>query len=81
VALSPLVGNRPVSGPAAKLMAACGVPASDEGIATLLGHIDLFVVDKKSDYHGECRRMKTLMRTKNESLAMARGLLDLISCS
>jgi len=26
-------------------------------------------------------RMKTLMRTKNESLAVAKGLLDLIECS
>jgi LPPG:FO 2-phospho-L-lactate transferase len=81
VAVSPLVGNRPVSGPAAKLMEAQGVPATDEGIAALLGHIDLFVVDKKSDYRGECKRMKTLMRTKNESLAVARGLLDMIECS
>ena len=81
VAVSPLVGNKPVSGPAANLMAACGVPASDEGVAALLGHIDLFVVDKKSDYRGQCKRMKTLMRTKNESLAMARSLLDMISCS
>ena len=79
--MSPLVGNKPVSGPAAKLMAACGVPASDEGVAALLGPIDLFVVDRKSDYRGECKRMKTLMRTKNESLAMARSLLDMISCS
>jgi LPPG:FO 2-phospho-L-lactate transferase len=62
-------------------MEARGVPASDEGIATLLGHIDLFVVDKKSDYRGECKRMKTLMRTKNESLAVAIGLLDMIECS
>ena len=81
VAISPFIGNRPVSGPAAKLMEACGVPASDEGVAELLGKIDLFVVDRKSDYSGECVRMKTLMRTKNESLAMAKGLLDLIGCS
>ena len=81
VAISPFVGNKPVSGPAAKLMAACGVPANDEGVAALLGKIDLFVVDRKSDYCGDCVRMKTLMRTKNESLAMAKGLLDLIECS
>lgn len=81
VAVSPLVGNKPVSGPAAKLMAACGVPASDEGVAALLGPVDLFVVDRKSHYSGECMRMKTLMRTKNESLEMARSLLDMISCS
>ena len=81
VAISPFVGNKPVSGPAAKLMEARGVPASDEGVAALLGKVDIFVVDGKSDYTGDCVRMKTLMRTKNESLAMAKGLLDLIGCS
>ena len=32
VAVSPFIGNKPVSGPAAKFMAACGVPANDEGV-------------------------------------------------
>jgi len=81
IAVSPFIGNKPRSGPAAKFMAACGVPASDEGVAALLGKVDIFVVDGKSDYTGDCVRMKTLMRTKNESLAMAKGLLDLIGCS
>jgi LPPG:FO 2-phospho-L-lactate transferase len=81
VAVSPFVGNRPVSGPMAKFMEACNVPASDEGVVSLLGDIDIFVVDKKSNYSGKCVRMDTLMRTRNESLRLAKGLLELISCS
>jgi LPPG:FO 2-phospho-L-lactate transferase len=81
VAMSPFIGNKPVSGPAAKLMEASGVPASDEGVVSLLGNVDLFVVDEKSNYQGECIRMKTLMRTKRESLSVAKELLELISRS
>ena len=81
VAVSPFVGNRPVSGPAAKFMEACNVTASDEGVVSLLRDIDLFIVDKNSNYSGKCVRMNTLMRTRNESLRLAKGLLELISCS
>jgi LPPG:FO 2-phospho-L-lactate transferase len=81
VAVSPLVGNKPVSGPACKLMAACNVPASDEGVVSLLGDIDLFIVHKNSNYSGKCVRMNTLMRTRSESLRLAKCLLELISCS
>ena len=80
VALSPFIGNKPVSGPAAKFMSALGVPASDEGVRQMLGKVDLFVVDKKSSYKGDCHRMSTLMRTKRESLKVAGKLLELI-CS
>lgn len=79
IAVSPFVGNKPVSGPAAKFMAACGVPADDEGVRSLLGKVDLFVVDKDSSYRGECVRMSTLMRTRRESLKVAKELLKLIA--
>jgi len=78
IAISPLVGDSPVSGPAAKFMAACGVSADDQGIRSMLGKVDVFVVDKKSSYAGECVYMSTLMRTKKESLKVAEGLLKLI---
>jgi LPPG:FO 2-phospho-L-lactate transferase len=81
VAVSPLVGDRPVSGPAAKFMAACGVPADDEGVRSLLGKVDIFVVDEKSSYQGDCVRMSTLMRTREESREVAEGLLKLIKCA
>ena len=53
VAVSPLLEDRPASGPAAKFMAALGAPAGDEGVRLLLGKVDLFIVDKKSSYPGE----------------------------
>jgi LPPG:FO 2-phospho-L-lactate transferase len=78
IAVSPFVGDKPVSGPAAKFMQACGLPANDEGVRAILGKVDLFVVDKKSGYSGDCVRMNTLMRTKRERLRVARDLLDLV---
>jgi LPPG:FO 2-phospho-L-lactate transferase len=81
IAVSPFIGNKPVSGPAAKFMQACGVPADDGGVRSLLGKVDIFVVDKKSSYQGECARMSTLMRTGRESLKVAEGLLELIADS
>jgi LPPG:FO 2-phospho-L-lactate transferase len=78
LAISPFIGNKPVSGPAAKFMAACGASTDDEGVRALLGKVDLFIVDKKSSYKGECRRMSTLMRTRRESCKVAKALLELI---
>lgn len=81
VAMSPFIGNKPVSGPAAKFMAACGALPGDEGVRALLGKVDLFIVDKKSSYRGECLRMSTLMRTRRESCKVAKEMLELISCA
>jgi LPPG:FO 2-phospho-L-lactate transferase len=78
IAVSPLVGDRPVSGPAAKFMKACGVPANDEGVRALLGKVDVFAVDLMSSYSGRCIRLDTLMKTKEDSLRLARSLTELI---
>jgi LPPG:FO 2-phospho-L-lactate transferase len=78
VAVSPLVGNRPVGGPAAKLMMTMGVPASDEGVAALLGRVDIYIVDKESSYRGECIRLDTLMKTRADSIRLARSIIELM---
>ena len=78
VAVSPLLADRPASGPAAKFMAALGAPAGDEGVRLLLGKVDLFIVDNKSSYPGECRRMSTRMKTRRESRKVAQELLAII---
>jgi LPPG:FO 2-phospho-L-lactate transferase len=78
IAVSPFVGDLPVSGPAAKFMKASGLAASDEGVAVLLGAVDLFIVDKKSSYPGRCVRLDTLMKTKKDSLRLAKSLTELI---
>jgi LPPG:FO 2-phospho-L-lactate transferase len=78
VAISPLVGNKPVSGPAAKFMKAVGVSADDEGVAALLGYPDIFVVDKSSSYRGDCVRLDTFMKDREDSKRLARSIIELM---
>jgi hypothetical protein len=74
---SPRLGWGFASGPAAKFMAAMGAPAGDEGVRLLLGKVDLFILDNKSSYRGECRHMSTRMRTRKESRRVAEEMLRL----
>ncbi len=81
IAVSPLVGDRPVSGPAAEFMRAWGYPVTDQGVADLLGCVDLMVVGPKSRYKGSCVRMNTTMNCEDDSVRLAREIVELISCS
>jgi len=81
IAVSPLVGDRPVSGPAAEFMRAWGYPVTDRGVADLLGCVDLMVVGPKSEYKGSCVRMNTTMNCEEDSVRLARDIVELISCS
>ncbi|MHA1595977.1 MAG: 2-phospho-L-lactate transferase [Candidatus Baldrarchaeia archaeon] len=48
IAISPIVGNKPVSGPAAQLMKAKGVEVSSLGVAELYSDfLDIFIIDKR----------------------------------
>lgn len=48
VAVSPIIGCEPVSGPAGKLMSACGYEVSSGGVARFYeGVLDVFVVDER----------------------------------
>ena len=78
IAVSPIVGDKPVSGPAAKFMEAAGISANDEGVASLLGRVDAFVVDRTSSYSGKCKRLDTLMKSKQDSIRLAKEVLELI---
>lgn len=50
IAVSPIIGNAPVSGPAGKLMAAKGIEVSSKGVAELYrDFIDIFVYDIRDD--------------------------------
>ena len=81
LAISPFVGDRPVSGPAAKFMQACGLPASDYGVISRVGPVDRFVVDKASSYSGNCVRLDTLMNSQEESIRLAKSILEILPCS
>ncbi|WP_094226742.1 2-phospho-L-lactate transferase [Methanolobus psychrotolerans] len=48
IAVSPIIGNEPVSGPAGKLMAARGIEVSSYGVASYYSDfLDLIVIDKR----------------------------------
>lgn len=48
VAISPIIGNAPVSGPAGKLMEACGLEVSSMGVAEYYqDFLDVFVFDER----------------------------------
>jgi LPPG:FO 2-phospho-L-lactate transferase len=78
VAISPLISNRPVSGPAAKFMKALGVAADDFGVMALLGKVDSFIVSPESSYTGSCVRVDTLMNSGEDSKRLAKRVLELI---
>ena len=49
IAVSPIIGNAPVSGPAGKLMQACGLEVSSMGVAEYYQEfLDVFVFDERA---------------------------------
>jgi len=86
VAVSPIVGNAPVAGPAGILMAAQGLPSSIAGIAKCYeDFLDLLVCDTKDARAAEALRQKglrvqctqTLMRSAPDRAALAKTVLSL----
>jgi len=80
VAVSPFLGDRPVSGPAAELMKAWGREPSSQGTFDLYRDIlDVFVQDIRDPVKvGGALRLDTLMRDKPASEALAREILRLV---
>lgn len=90
VAVSPIIGNAPVSGPAGKLMQACGLEVSSMGVAEYYQEfLDVFVFDERDradEFAFEklgCRacRADTLMTSTEKSKELAEfvvGLFDTI---
>jgi len=92
VAVSPIIGNAPVSGPAGKLMQACGLEVSSMGVAEYYqDFLDIFVFDERDqadEFAFErlgCRasRADTLMTSTKKSKELAElvvALFDTIAC-
>jgi LPPG:FO 2-phospho-L-lactate transferase len=80
VAVSPFIGDKPVSGPAAALMEACGHPPTSGGTLALYGDIvDLFVQDiRDTDRIEGAAALDTLMVDGEKSAALAGAILDRI---
>ncbi len=82
IAVSPFIGDRPVSGPAAKLMKARGLEPSTKGVAEFYKDIvDVLIVDIRdgtdlSGYDFEVDRFDTLMTGVEKSRALADFMLS-----
>jgi LPPG:FO 2-phospho-L-lactate transferase len=80
VAVSPFLGDRPVSGPAAELMKAWGREPTSQGTFDLYRDIcDVFVQDIRDRVRVEgAIRLDTLMRDRPASEALAREILKIV---
>ncbi len=77
IAVSPIVGNKPFSGPAAKLMRAKGFEVSPLGVLEVYSFADLLVVDE-ADKHLTSDRIvatRTLMKSKKDAIRLAEFIL------
>ncbi|HVI09928.1 MAG TPA: 2-phospho-L-lactate transferase [Candidatus Binatia bacterium] len=86
-AVSPIVGNAPVAGPAGILMAAQGLPCSIAGVAQAYSDfLDLLVCDSRDARAAEALRKnglrvqcaQTIMRTLEDKIALAKTA---VSCA
>jgi LPPG:FO 2-phospho-L-lactate transferase len=84
-AVSPIVGNAPVAGPAGILMAAQGLPCSIAGVAKAYeDFLDLLVCDTRDARAAETLRgnglrvqcAQTIMRSPEDKAALARTVLS-----
>jgi len=88
LAVSPIVGGQAVSGPAGRLMAACGLEVSAVGVASAYAPwLDILLVDDEDA--AEARRVEaagirtivteTVMRSREGEIALARRALEAIA--
>ncbi len=83
IAISPIIGNAPVSGPAGKFMKACGFPISSKGVAEFYGDIlDMMIIDERDtvdekNFPVRTVRCDTMMTSIERSEALARCVLEL----
>lgn len=83
IAVSPIIGNFPVSGPAGKFMKACGFPVSSKGVAECYGDIlDIMVIDDRDTVDEKnlpvrTMRCDTLMNSVEKSEALAKYIIEL----
>ncbi len=83
IAVSPFIGDKPVSGPAAKLMKAKGFEPSTKGVAECYKDIvDVFIMDERdntdlSGYDFEVAKFDTLMTSREKSKKLADFILSM----
>ncbi|CAD6491188.1 MAG: 2-phospho-L-lactate transferase [Candidatus Argoarchaeum ethanivorans] len=83
IAISPIVNNKPVSGPAGKLLSAEGYSVSSAGVAEYYGDIlSLFVIDKQDntspeDFDVPVVKTDTIMTSIKKSTGLAKKIIEL----
>jgi LPPG:FO 2-phospho-L-lactate transferase len=89
-AISPIVGNAPVAGPAGILMVAQGLPSSIAGVAQAYeDFLDLLICDTRDARAADAIRKgglrvqctQTIMRSSDDKAALAREVLTLVAGS
>ena len=83
IAISPFIGNTPVSGPAAALMQASGFDPSSQGTFSFYeGRVDIFVQDIRDPVGvSGSVRFDTLMTDEGKSIALAKQIVRLAKVS
>jgi LPPG:FO 2-phospho-L-lactate transferase len=86
VAVSPIIGEKPVSGPADKFMRALGTEPSSRGVARLYnGLIDFFVIDiRDKEFHEkgvEVLRTDTVMNSPEKKKSLGEFVLRILNIS
>jgi len=81
VAISPFIGDSPVSGPAAQLMKTLGYQADSAGVRSLYGDlISLFIQDIRDTVPvSDSYRFDTLMKKPEIAEDLMREILSLVS--
>ncbi|WP_445474858.1 2-phospho-L-lactate transferase [Methanococcoides methylutens] len=86
VAVSPIIGKEPISGPAGKLMGACGFDVSSVGVAECYNDIlDVLVLDIRDEAAGDAVKdmgidvifKDTLMSSVDVSMDLAKSIIDI----
>ncbi len=83
IAISPIIGNSPFSGPAGKFMKASGFQVSSKGVAECYRDVlDVMVIDERDtadekDFQVEVVRCDTIMDSIRKSEALAKDVLGI----
>ena len=89
-AISPIVGNAPIAGPAGILMAAQGLPCSIGGVAQAYeDFLDFLICDTRDARTAEALRKnglrvqctQTIMRSSEDKAALAREVLSFVAAA
>jgi LPPG:FO 2-phospho-L-lactate transferase len=81
VAISPIIGNSPVSGPAAKLLKAKGYEVSVRGVYEFYKRfLDAIIIDRRDELREKIEVFKTdiLMDTEEKAIKLAEFVVDVV---